>query len=199
VSAEDVLWHALGATGRFAFRLTQHDGKRVTAWPPARDRRWFLDICRDFGWAGDLVLAARPYLDRGSFRLLADSACVWARCETGKQVRALEAFDVEPTLVLRDGSTVRHTAFWALTRRLPFEDGVKVNRHLAHKLGTAKKHAEQLWFRPPGSIDRSGSRAVPIVHAGGSGEDYAVGRVCRTLPRTLPDPDAWRGGSAVAR
>lgn len=197
----DLLWRTLGGNkGRLAVRVTLQHGERMTCWPRVGERAWFLALCRDFGWSGDLEVACRPYHDFGSFRLMADSGCVWARCETGKQVDALAAFDCEPTLILRDGSTVRHTAFWSVGRALSPEDGAKVNRHLAHKLRAPKKWAEQLWLRPPGAVDRSGKRPVPIVHAGGSGECYSIGRVCRTLPREIPDPNLWRGGSeAVAR
>lgn len=194
-----LLWAGLGGNGGFyAIRLTQHDGKRVTAWPGVDRRQWIAGICEDFGWTGDVEWAARPYMDRGSRRLLAESGAVWARCESGAQVRALEAFDPEPSLVLRDGGTVRHTAFWFLPRPVKSDDGEKLCRHLAHKLRTPKKFAAQLVFSPPGAVIRAGrSRPLPVVAAGGTGGLVTVRELCRSLPRVIPDPDAWRG--VVAR
>jgi hypothetical protein len=74
----------------------------------------------------DLSVCARPYSDRGSFRLEAPVCAVWARTETKRQVSALSAFPVEPTLVLREGGTCRHTAFWALRKPLDPDDSRKV-------------------------------------------------------------------------
>lgn len=194
----DTLWAGLGGDrGFYAIQLTQHDGKRVTAWVPITRRRWIDSICADFGWNGDISWAARPYLDRGSRRLMADTGASWARAESGRQVTALEAFDPEPSLILREGGTVRHTAFWFHERPLDPEVSEKVNRHLAHKLRTPKKYAPQLLFSPPGAVIREGrSKPLPVVAAGGTGELVTVRALCRTLPREIPSPDAWRSAAA---
>jgi hypothetical protein len=189
-----LLWAGLGGhRGFYAIRLTQHDGKRVTAWPGVDRRAWIESICADFGWTGDIEWACRPYLDRGSRRLMASTGASWVRCETGAQVRALEAFDPEPSLILREGGSVRHVAFWFHPRPLEQEGSEKLCRHLAHKLRTPKKYASYLEITPPGAVIRDGrSRPLPVVVAGGTRELVTVRTLCRTLPREIPDPDAWR-------
>lgn len=189
-----LLWAGLGGSdGFYAIRLTQHDGRRVTAWPGVGRRGWVESICGDFGWRGDIEWSARAYLDRGSRRLMGDTGASWVRAETGHQVAALEAFDPEPSLVLREGGTVRHVAFWFHPRPLGPDAGERLNRHLAHRLRCAKKWAAQLDFAPPGSVIREGrARPLPVVVAGGSSDLVTVRELCRTLPRAIPDPDAWR-------
>jgi hypothetical protein len=192
-----LLWSLLGAgRGFHCFRLNDWDGQQVHLWREVSDRARFEGTVQAHAWTSDLEISARPYCDRGSFRLQADAGCIWARAETGRQAVALAAFPVEPTLVLREGSSPRHTAFWAVRKPLSPEDGEKVNRHLAHRLRTAKKHAAQLFFAPPGAVIRSGKRPVPVVVAGGSGEVYGVRRLCLHMPRTIPSPDAWRNAAA---
>lgn len=127
---------------------------------------------------------------------MADSGACWVRCETGRQVAALESFDPEPTLVIREGGTVRHTAFWMLPRPVNPDDGGKVNRHVAHKLRCAKKWADQMSFTPPGAVIREGrAKPLPVVVAGGTGELVTLRALCRTLPREIPDPEGWRKAS----
>lgn len=194
--------HALAAglggdKGYYAIQLTQHDGKRVTAWPGVTRRSWIESICADFGWNGDISWAARPYLDRGSRRLMANTGASWVRCESGRQVAALEAFDPEPSLILREGGTVRHTAFWFHPRPVGPDDSERLCRHLAHKLRAPKKYAAQMLFAPPGAVIREGrSKPLPVVVAGGTGELVTVRALCRTLPPTIPDPMAWAGRAA---
>lgn len=193
------MWAGLGGNGGFyAIRLTQHDGKRVTAWPGVHRRAWIESIVRDFSWNGDLEWSARPYLDRGSRRLMASTGAVWVRTESGRQASALSAFPLEPSLVLREGGSPRHVAFWFMRRELDYEDGVKVNRHLAHALRVPKKWAEQMVFAPPGAVIRSGKRPVQVGVAGGSEELYSMRQLARHLPRRIPDPLAWRSVAARA-
>lgn len=145
-------------------------------------------------WAEcELRVSAVPCVDRGSFRLRGESSVLWARVETGKQYEELRKFTPEPTIVLNDGG-VKHVALWCVEKPLEPEDCEKVNRHLAHKLGTAKKWAGTAFgFSPPGAVLREGrKRPVVVDVVSMSEESYPVGRIARRLPRQIPDPDAWR-------
>jgi hypothetical protein len=196
VTAESLLWAMLGASGFHVFRLGDWEGRTVHLWRPVSDRARFVGTIRAHGWASDLAMCARPYSDRGSFRLEAPVSAVWARTETRRQVSALSAFPVEPTLVLREGGTCRHTAFWALRKPLDPDDSRKVCKHLAHALRTPKKYGDCLWFAPPGCVIREKARPVPVVVAHKSEELYSMRRLARHLPRTIPNADAWRGVAA---
>jgi hypothetical protein len=193
VTAESLLWHMLGVSGFHCFRLGDWEGSTVHLWRPVSDHGRFVGTIRAHGWASDLRVCARPYADRGSFRLEAPVCAVWARTESKRQVTALSAFPVEPTLVLREGGTCRHTAFWAVRKPLDPDDSRKVGKHLAQRLGTAKKWAESMWFAPPGSVIRAKARPVPVVVAHQSESLYTMRQLARHLPRTIPDAEGPPG------
>jgi hypothetical protein len=197
--ANELLWSGLPSVdGWYAMRLGAWEGGRLELPCRVTDRRRFLRWCTFHGWSSELTFGVRPYLERRSRRLYADSGAMWARVETNAQVRALEAFNPEPSLVLREGASVKHWAFWFVRQALDPDDGVKVNKHLAHKLGTKKLHAEQAFIPPAGAVLREGrARPCPVVVAGGSGELLNVGRVCATLPHEIPDPQAWKNKTAA--
>lgn len=190
---QELLWACIGGdNGWTVFELGSWEEQRLSLWHPVDDHRVFTGLSAAHGWNSDMAVSMRPYADRGSRRVFANSGAVWAVTESSRQVNALMAFDLEPTLVLRFGATVRHVAIWAVNRALRPDDGEKVNRHMAHRLRAPKKYASQLMVPPPGAVSRQGGKAKAIVVVGGSREPYAVGRVCRSLPRTIPDPLKWR-------
>jgi hypothetical protein len=199
-SALALLWAVLGGNrGYHVIELAEWEGRRLDLWCDVTNRRRFERLCAHHGWASGVTVSARPYADLKSRRLHADAGAVWVCCESSRQVRALEAFDPEPSLVLRAGGTVTHWAFWGITRALSPEEGEKVNRHLAHRLRAPKKNATQMFFPPPGSILRSHGKPKPVVVVGGTWEPHAIGHVCRTLPRTIPDPLKWKERQGARR
>lgn len=172
------------------------DGKQVprVLWHDATDWRRLAYRLDAYGYEFEPAVGVVPYMDQGSFRLYGRSAVVWARVETPAQLRALERFHPGPTLMLRDGGS-RATALWALRRQLPSEDAERVSRHMQHHLGAPKKHAACSFEVPsPLSVLRDGrKKPVPVTVERCDPEAvYSVGEVCRSLPRRIPDPLAWR-------
>ena len=117
------------------------------------------------------------------------------RLEGKKSADILRRFRPVPTFVIREGSSSRYTAFWALSQPLTrWKDVDRANRRLAHALKAPKKYADpgEFYFAPPGTVLRVGrSRPCPVVVARAGLETYTVGEVVGRL-RDAPDPDAWR-------
>ena len=155
--------------------------------------------CEAFGYRGGLSLGAVGTQEK-SFRRLADAQALWVRTESKRSQELLSRFRPKPTLIVREGQTVRCTAFWALREGLSTERTFggemspveNANRQLAHALGCPKKHCNP-WFRftPPDTIDRSGKKPVP-VHVMWEGDGlYEAAEVVSHLA-AAPDPNAWR-------
>jgi hypothetical protein len=195
VEALEFLAVALGSGGQGFHALTYSNGSnRRTKWLPVKDYARFLHVVPELAWEADAELTVCPLMDRGSYRLAADAGVIWTRVESRKAAASLARFRPSPSLVLREGGSVRRVAVWAVRKRLSPMDAEKVGRHLAHKLGTAKKWASTAFtLRPPGGVIRHGrTRPCPVVVEGGSLEAVTMRELCRSLPRRLPDPDAWR-------
>lgn len=181
------LWAMLGGWGNgvHLWRL----GEQVV-WMPVEQEARFRRALAAFAASGRPVsLAAAPRRGRGS-AAVAPPGVLWARVESGDSLRRLRGFRPSPTLVLRDGDTVRHTALWALARPIKgswHEGAREANRRLAGYLRTPKKHAELGFeFSPPGMVvGRSRSRVVAA-----SGELHDPAAVAGWLPAS-PDPWSW--------
>ena len=172
-------WHTLHVPGRDA------------GWLHTSNRDAFMELVPALGWDG-ATLSILPTRELGDPSWRTNSAVLWARTETRKSAAILRRFKPVPSLVLRDGQTCRYVAVWLIRKPVMPFDAERVNRHIAHRLGCPKKYASaEFTFRPPGGVDRSKTRPVPVVVAGGTGETYAMREVCRTLPRQIPDPLAW--------
>ena len=168
----------LGSSGGFhAFRFEDAD----TAWVDVPDRRRFTRCCQ-----GAVEVGAVPYGDE-SYQHHGDSAVLWARIESGASLALLRAFKPYPTLLLREGQTVRYTALWAVHKPLSPENVERANKRIAHALKTAKKWAHpKFMFQPAGS---KGARSVEVAYQ--SAELYPVGRVIGRLA-DAPEPFDWR-------
>lgn len=175
------LWAMLGGweSGFHEFRL----GDEVIHVPveqEARFRRLIESPTR-------VTLAAVPRRQRRSLAF-GSSGALWARVESGASLQLLERFRPRPTLVLRDGDTVRHTAFWALSRplRAPLYDNLReANRRLAGAMKAPKKHAEPGFaFAPMGQL--AGRSRVRVVRLSGELHDPA-----HVAGRLRPSPAPW--------
>jgi hypothetical protein len=97
---------------------------------------------------------------------VAAATAFWVRVEGTEQNRWLASFQPQPTIVLREGSSSRRWALWALEYPVRWAGVDRGNRRLAHRMRAPKKWAEpeNLWLPAPGScLRRHGGRPVPIV------------------------------------
>lgn len=126
------------------------------------------------------------------------STVMWARLDTGKQADELARFRPAPTVVLREGSSVRRVALWWVSAALNVVQLERGNKRIAHALGAKKKHAtpDEL-FHPPGVVLRFGRERRPlVVHVEHwSGERFTPGQVAGAL-RDAPEP--WRPEGVAA-
>lgn len=149
-------------------------------------------LCTGLGWHGDLEVCAVPTLDP-NWRFHGDSSVLWARVESKASAARLARFDPAPTLVLREGSSARRVALWALCAPLGRGWTERANRRIAHALGGPKKWCgESFSFPVPGTVLRVGrSRPVPVVVESRCDGLYRPREVVGGL-REAPDPEAWR-------
>lgn len=139
----------------------------------------------------ECYISAVPRIHDGDSLSLDFASVLWARLEAGKPADVLRRFPVSPTLVLREGRTVRRTALWALSRPLDYDWTVRANRRIAHRLGTRKKDGEPGAFIPvPGSV--ADGHRVWVEHRGEG--FYEPAQVVGQLP-DAPDPEAWRAAA----
>ena len=138
-----------------------------------------------------------PCLDLGSFRMRGDSGCLWVRTETKDSARRLARFTPEPTIVLREGDTVRQVALWWLTALCPAGKLERANGRLSYALRTKLKWGTAGFeFHPPGTVIRQKRREIEVTAVGGTGEPVPVGRLLGGL-RDRPDPPDWRTQNAA--
>lgn len=133
-------------------------------------------------------LSAVPRLNVNDSLSVGHASVLWARLDSGRSCELLQRFEPEPTLVLRDGGTLRRTALWALSRPLNYDWTLRANRRIAHRLGSKKKLGEPSFMFPaPGSLVNG--KRVFVEHA--SEGFYEPAQVVGQLP-DAPDQDAWR-------
>lgn len=115
-------------------------------------------------WEAQPDVNAIPYLEIGSHLHHVRGNLLWARTDTGKAAEKLRRFKPRPHVVLREGTSSRYVAFWALDRVLDYDDQERFNKRIAHWLGTPKKWSSPGFrFALPGSIVREGrKRPVPV-------------------------------------
>ncbi len=117
----------------------------------------------------------------------------WVRVEGSEQNRWLERLRPEPTLVLREGSSSRRWALWALEHPVRWVGVNRGNRRIAHRVGAPKKWSEpeRLWLPAPGAcLRRDLARPVPVVVERLEAVAYSPLEVVGRL-KDAPDPDAW--------
>jgi hypothetical protein len=159
-------------------------------WVKATRCRAFEKAIDPLLYPGDVTVNIVPLLKFEEELYHTGSRCLWTRVEDGRSLAALRRFNPGPSLVLREGRTVRHVAVWALTRTLEPMDTVRANKRIAHALGPG---ARKKWcdvdfrLRPPGTVIRTGARPVLVHVAGGHGERMRSVDVVGGL-RDAPDP-----------
>jgi hypothetical protein len=112
---------------------------------------------------------------------------LWTRVENGGQLEKAKELRPLPTLILREGVSLKRLLIWALEERLPWTEVVAANKRIAYRLGTRQADADpdQLRIPCPGTRLRAGRvKPVPVVCARLETTSYS----CREVTGFLPDP-----------
>lgn len=115
--------------------------------------------------------------------------CVWARCESAAHAEALARFRPGPTLVIREGRSVKRTAVWHLSKPMHIGWCEKANLRIAYRLRTPRKWAapESMFYAPGCSL--STGKPVWVEH---SGEGSLSARAVVGHLADPPEPKRWR-------
>lgn len=145
----------------------------------------------------DVAVSLVPRRDQ-SEHAVGLAGVMWVKLDTGAQLKRLQAFRPGPSLVLREGESVRRTAVWFVDPHPNVVQLERGNRRLAHAVGAKKKYADATTLvHPPGVVLRYGRDRRPVVvhveHY--SGEFFTPGQVAGRL-RDAPDP--WRPEAIAA-
>jgi hypothetical protein len=93
---------------------------------------------------------------------------LWARVGTGEQYEKAKILRPLPSLVLREGGSLRRLLIWGLEERLPYLDVYAANKRIAYRLGTRQVDGDpdRLEIPAPGtSLRFDRVRPVPVVCA----------------------------------
>jgi hypothetical protein len=152
-----------------------------------------MRLVEDWSYAGDLSVMLLPWLEP-SYLTAGLGNVLWAHTVSGGSSAALDKFRPAPTFVVREGSTSRRTALWALSRPVDVDWVERGNRRIAHRLGTPKKNCGTLGeMYLPGTILRKGRKRPVAVHLEHFDPQalYTARQVVGHL-RDAPDPNAWK-------
>jgi hypothetical protein len=120
----------------------------------------------------------------------ARATILWTRVENGGQYEKAKELRPLPSMVLREGGTLKRLLIWALEERLPWTEVVAANKRIAYRLGTRQADADPDLLRIPcpGTRLRAGRvKPVPVVCARLETTSYS----CREVTGFLPDPPAF--------
>lgn len=182
-----------GDGGLFLFEV---DG--YPRWCPVEDRALFARLV-ELGWDREVRLGVVPRSRRDA-AFAGHSSVFWVRTEGRRQARALASVRPRPTMVVREGSSSRCVALWALSRALTESWVVRGNERLSARLRSRRGAGQvDFSFAPPGVVLRAGRcRPCPVVVAELDPEALYSPREVVGHLRDAPDPDAWRRQWAVA-
>lgn len=186
VTSLEICARAIQAHG---FHVIRDNG--TSWWVPARSWRTILKALELHGDGSTITMV--PRMDIGSHRLtVAESPVLWVKTESRDACKRLARFKPEPTIVLREGDTVRQVALWSLTTGCPVDKLERANGRLSYRVGAKKLHGVPGFeFFPPGAVVKLKRKEIPVVAAGGSGEPVPAGQLLNGL-RDRPDPPDWR-------
>lgn len=152
------------------FLLTLGDGtgyrevwlENTRYWVPALDRREFHRKLSGIRVLGDGGFSAIPRITKDRY-FTTQASCLWARVETRHAAKLLAEFEPQPTLILRDGETVKRTAFWHLDNVLDPIWALRANERLSQALGGIRKAGalDSLCTPPQAGI---GAQTVQLEH-----------------------------------
>lgn len=202
VSREHALATVLGAcigdgTGCHLARW-HADGRAVDHFLDVADQRRARALTAFLAEGREVWLFPAPRAKRG-VRYAGPSSVLWARVEGSDQAQRLQRFQPRPTIVLREGSSSRATALWALHTALPLDWTQRGCERLAYALRSLRKHADPdgFWLPVPGCCLRDGrTRPVPVVTVEYTDLIYRPREVVGRL-KDPPARDAWKERTAA--
>ncbi len=120
---------------------------------------------------------------------IASSALLWADCDDEHVARALRAFPLQPSIVLRSGTATNAHAFWALTAALSLHELESANRRLALALGADPRCVDGARIlRVPGTLNFKGNPPRPVRLLRYSPARYRPADILAALPAAPAAP-----------
>src|SRR3954447_18231068 len=112
----------------------------------------------------DVYVGCAPRTRRhGGRDAVARAFVLWADCDGGAGVAALERFEPQPSIVIASGTGSNRHAYWPLTEALGRDELERANRRLAHALGADPASADAARIlRPPGTCSHKRLPPVPV-------------------------------------
>jgi hypothetical protein len=132
------LWALLWGDAEYChkIRLT-YDGQHGESWVPCGNRRAFERLLV----ADDVHVSCVPRVKGDDFAL-GLAHVLWVRLESSESCQRLMRFRVPPTLVVREGSSQRRVALWALSVPLDATWAIKAGERLAYALKGRRSNAD---------------------------------------------------------
>lgn len=109
----------------------------------------------------DLLIgvAPRAFRDPDAVR---EAPMLWVAVQNTKGNNVLERFRVKPSIVLREGDTLKRYAYWPLTKALRYDFLRRGNRRLAHWFKAPMAFAAPETLLPPPGALVKGDRVTPV-------------------------------------
>jgi hypothetical protein len=176
----------------FSLRYMAHmDPEDTPQWVPQMFIPWSSRraVIRAMG-CQEAMIGLVPRRPGGGFN---EANCLWARLESTKNANALRRFRPAPTLVLREGRSIKRTAIWSLSTPLDLVWLERANARLSYRLGTKLKHGDVgAMFHAPAS-PLSGGKETWAEHI--SDASYSPREIVGML-RDRPQPSMdWRAAA----
>jgi hypothetical protein len=131
----------------------------------------------------DVYVGCAPRTRRhGGRDAVARAFVLWADCDGGHAVDALERFEPQPSIVIASGSGRNCHAYWPLTEPLEREQLERANRRLAHALGA-----------DPASADAARILRIPATYSHKHQPPAPVEALRLDVDRRLPAADVVGG------
>jgi len=199
MTPQELLYQMLGP-GEIAFAF-RYQPIEPEVYDPPLPAQWCPDVRIPWAQKGAVIRAMSapesmiglvPRRTGGGYE---PTSCVWARLESTKHAQALRRFRPAPTLVLREGKSVKRTAIWGLTQPLDVIWLERANSRISYALGTKlKAGAPHAMVFAPGSRLSSGQPTwAEHVSDGCFTPREVVGRL---RDRPAPNQD-WRERAAA--
>lgn len=178
-----LLW---GADGDFHELRVEHAGRLATLWIPCVQQRAVVRML-----TGPCEISLVPRFERHELSFH-HAHLLWCRLQTGDATRRLERFQPGPTLVIREGMTVRRWALWALSVPLRGPWIERATERLSYALHGLRRAANPSTLIPTPFAASDEPRRPWIEYE--TSVSYTPRDVVGQL-RDAPDPQAWKNAA----
>lgn len=134
---------------------------------------------------GDVFVGAAPRVRADGKKAAVERVwALWADCDDDAAVTALAEFEPEPAFVVQTGSGSNVQAWWPLAQWIAPEHAERLNRKLAHALGSDMRATDAARIlRPPGTLNHKHDPPRPVECVANVPGFVTLAAIC-----TLPDP-----------